>query len=408
MLERDTHARTQMDREAPRECDDDEAEDGGGDDTLKDTSETSSDASWDACARRADARVRACMVGAIFRNTSTATTEENICGSSCHDDHVCTDCDIPATTDATFAAAAAENDDEAIEDADAASQHDDMKRHFAEEGEEAPSSEETANCIEREMIVHLESVLSCERDARKDLERELAARDDALVQLEAKTRRLESEAISEARKLQSEVNRVETVTRQEENVTRLRLEAEHEVRVGRLATELDRVRGQLEARETELENERQKAKRASDELNRVREELIVKLNSESNAFMETISSINEAIAACGENLQPDHPPPIPRMSQSVPSHRDRASIGIAQTAPVPLLSSTKTANHVEPTSLSSRVGQRTNAHQPPRARFHMVHAQPQNRRMKTVSSQKGVVGYANIYAEERLAKRAIA
>ena len=387
-----------MDREASRECDDN-----GGHDTVKDNSETSSGASWDACARRADARVRECMVGAIFSDTSTATTEVDICGTSSHGDHVCTNCDIPTSTDATVAAAA-ENDDE-----DAASQHDDMKRHFAEEGEEAPSSEETATYIEREMIVHLESVLSCERDARKDLEGELAARDDAIEELEAKTRRLESEAISEARRLQSEVNRVETVTRQEENVTRLRLEAEHEVRVGRLATELDRVRGQLEARETELENERQKAKKASDELNRVREELIVRLNSESNAFMETISSINEAIAACGENLQPDHPPPIPRMSQSVPSHRDRASIGTAQTAPVPLLSSTKTASRVEQTSLSSRVGQRTNVHQPPRARFHMLHgAQPQNRRMKPVSSQKGVVGYANIYAEERLAKRAIA
>lgn len=392
-----------MDREAPRECDDD-----GGDNTVKDNSETSSDASWDACARRADARVRACMMGAIFSDTSTATTGVDICGTSSHDDHVCTDRDIPTTTDATVVAAAAAtaHDDESIEDA--ARQHDDMKRHFAQEGEEAPSSEETGKSIEREMIVHLESVLSCERDARKDLERELAARDDAIEELEAKTRRLESEAISEARRLQSEVNRVETVTRQEENVTRLRLEAEHEVRVGRLATELDRVRGQLEARETELENERQKAKKASDELNRVREELIVRLNSQSNAFMETISSINEAIATCGENLQPDHPPPSPRMSQSVPSHRDRASIDIAQTAPVPLLSSTKTASRVEPTSLSSRVGQRMNAHQPPRARLHMLHSQPQNRRMKPVSSQKGVVGYANIYAEERLAKRAIA
>ena len=374
----------------------------GGD--VDDEPHTVADVSWDACARRADARVRACLT-TILSDSSTMTVERTDEGTS-FKNHVHTPYTYDAAALVVGDGTSASDKNEGVQ-----SQSDDMNRHSDEEEEEAcdGSPGEMATNLERDMIIHLENVLSCEREARKDLERELATRDDAVEALEAKARATEAareEAIAEARRLQGEVSRVETVTRQEENVTRLRLEAEHEVRVGRLATELDRVRGELEARNTALEEERQKAAAASDELKRVRDELIMRLNKESHAFLETISSVNEAIGACGENLRLAQAP-VPRMSQSVPSHRDRASIDIAAPTPVSPSPTIKSAGRSEQISSPSRVSHRAIApHAPPQRRLQMQ-AQP-DRRMKPVASQKGVVGYANIYAEERLARRAIA
>ena len=108
---------------------------------------------------------------------------------------------------------------------------------------------------------------------------------------DAETRRAEAEA--ETFRLRDEIERIETVIRQEEGVVRLRLEAEHEVRVGRLATELDRVRGELENCAEELRRERERDSATVHELDRVRDELIGRLREEMKTALSSIDCAEE-------------------------------------------------------------------------------------------------------------------
>lgn len=374
--------------------------------------------SWETCARRADARVRDAMAILSARDESLHSSDlKRAKTRECEGDlrRLASENADARACGANASVEASEGENEGEGEGGAAGHG---RREAEDAGERARSAREIVD-LGRE----LENVLESEREMRRELERELRARDaehaNALEALEAKARGAEAareEAMAEARELQSELNRVETVTRQEENVARLRLEAEHEVRVGRLATELDRVRGELEARSSALENERQKASKASDELKRVRDELVVRLNSDSSLLLETISSLDVAIGACGESLRRADAP-APRMSQIVPSHRDRTSVDTSSTpANSALATATKPSlrNAVSlDSSISSRLSHRTGALRPEASPAQttsrrLVHAQaPPDRRTKPVTSLRGVVGYANIYAEERLTKRAI-
>ena len=140
---------------------------------------------------------------------------------------------------------------------------------------------------------------------------------------DAETCRAEAEA--ETFRLRDEIERIETVIRQEEGVVRLRLEAEHEVRVGRLATELDRVRGELENCAEELRRERERDSATVHELDRVRDELIGRLREEMKTALASIDCVSEAVGAVSKDLRGETPA-ARRVSQCVPSKRERAFV----------------------------------------------------------------------------------
>ena len=140
---------------------------------------------------------------------------------------------------------------------------------------------------------------------------------------DAETCRAEAEA--ETFRLRDEIERIETVIRQEEGVVRLRLEAEHEVRVGRLATELDRVRGELENCAEELRRERERDSATVHELDRVRDELIGRLREEMKTALASIDCVSEAVRAVSKDLRGETPA-ARRVSQCVPSKRERAFV----------------------------------------------------------------------------------
>ena len=116
-----------------------------------------------------------------------------------------------------------------------------------------------------------------------------------------------AEAEAETFRLRDEIERIETVIRQEEGVVRLRLEAEHEVRVGRLATELDRVRGELENCAEELRRERERDSATVHELDRVRDELIGRLREEMKTALASIDCVSEAVGAVSKDLRGETP-----------------------------------------------------------------------------------------------------
>ena len=190
--------------------------------------------------------------------------------------------------------------------------------------------------------------------------------------------------------------RGETVIRQEESVIRLRLEAEHEVRVGRLATELDRVRGELEARSSELRDARANDAKTFDALNRVREELLGRLKSETQKLLGTIDCVCDAMDSASKSLHRDGVAATPRISQSVPSRRERTLV--VDTKQSRGHGAVGTPEPGTPTSSQSRhraVASSSVAQQNAQRRLHL--SAQSDRLRKPIASQKGLVGYANIY-----------
>jgi len=178
---------------------------------------------------------------------------------------------------------------------------------------------------------------------------------------DAETRRAEAEA--ETFRLRDEIERVETVVRQEEGVVRLRLEAEHEVRVGRLATELDRVRGQLENCADELRRERERDSATVRELDRVRDELIGRLREEMKTVVASIECVSDAVGSASKDLRGETPAER-RVSQCVPSKRERAFV-VDTRSSSSSASSSYAMDHHTATMSRSVSGRSSGAHAPP-------------------------------------------
>jgi hypothetical protein len=249
----------------------------------------------------------------------------------------------------------------------------------------------------------LADALSAERAMRQGLEAAMESREVAHATeretLEARARDAEAGRVAaeaEASHLRGEIARGETVIRQEESVVRLRLEAEHEVRVGRLATELDRVRGELEARSSELRDARANDAKTFDALNRVREELLGRLKSETQKLLGTIDCVCDAMDSASKSLHRDGVAATPRISQSVPSRRERTLV--VDTKQSRGHGAVGTPEPGTPTSSQSRhraVASSSVAQQNAQRRLHL--SAQSDRLRKPIASQKGLVGYANIY-----------
>lgn len=181
---------------------------------------------------------------------------------------------------------------------------------------------------------------------------------------DAETRRAEAEA--ETFRLRDEIERVETVVRQEEGVVRLRLEAEHEVRVGRLATELDRVRGELENCADELRRERERDSATVRELDRVRDELIGRLREEMKTVLASIDCVSDAVGTASKDLRGETPAER-RVSQCVPSKRERAFVVDTRSSSSSASSSSRAyaMDHHTATTSRSVSGRSSGAHAPP-------------------------------------------
>jgi len=181
---------------------------------------------------------------------------------------------------------------------------------------------------------------------------------------DAETRRAEAEA--ETFRLRDEIERVETVVRQEEGVVRLRLEAEHEVRVGRLATELDRVRGELENCADELRRERERDSATVRKLDRVRDELIGRLREEMKTVLASIECVSDAVGTASKDLRGETPAER-RVSQCVPSKRERAFFVDTRSSSSSASSSSRTyaMDHHTATISRSVSGRSNGAHAPP-------------------------------------------
>ncbi|CAL54753.1 unnamed product [Ostreococcus tauri] len=264
----------------------------------------------------------------------------------------------------------------------------------------------------------LAQALEDERTKRQSLEGELDAKDavhaNALEALAQKMRDAEAgraEAEAEVSHLRSELARMETVIRQEEGVIRLRLEAEHEVRVGRLATELDRVRGELEARSRDLEETFERNEKTFEELERVREHLLGRLKTETQGILGTVDRVFDVFGSISKSLHRIDAE-TPRVSQIVPSKRDRtlvidvakhASRGHAlatsdPSTPTNSRSSRRSGNvnaFIPPGRRDTSSGATASQQQSASRRFQLS-AHP-DRRAKPVTSNKGLVGYANAH-----------
>ena len=370
-----------------------------------------SSAREDACAALARTRVRACM-RAMTRATILSATDDDDRASTASatattrdgdddDDRVSDDDDRAST------ATEESRDDEDDEDAN--------RLGRAREVDEGASSVVDANDDARARA--LADALSAERAMRQGLEAAMESREVAHATeretLEARARDAEAGRVAaeaEASHLRGEIARGETVIRQEESVIRLRLEAEHEVRVGRLATELDRVRGELEARSSELHDARANDAKAFDALNRVREELLGRLKSETQKLLGTIDYVCDAMNSASKSLHRDGVAATPRISQSVPSRRERTlvvdtkqsrghgAVGTPEpSTPTSSQSRHRASSHATNASSSTRreVASSSQAQQNAQRRLHL--SAQSDRLRKPIASQKGLVGYANIY-----------
>ena len=370
-----------------------------------------SSAREDACAALARTRVRACM-RAMTRATILSATDDD---------------DGGATASATATTRDGDDDDDRVSDADdrastateeARDDEDDEDANRlgrAREVDEGASSVVDANDDARARA--LADALSAERAMRQGLEAAMESREVAHATeretLEARARDAEAGRVAaeaEASHLRGEIARGETVIRQEESVIRLRLEAEHEVRVGRLATELDRVRGELEARSSELHDARANDAKAFDALNRVREELLGRLKSETQKLLGTIDYVCDAMNSASKSLHRDGVAATPRISQSVPSRRERTlvvdtkqsrghgAVGTPEpSTPTSSQSRHRASSHATNASSSTRreVASSSQAQQNAQRRLHL--SAQSDRLRKPIASQKGLVGYANIY-----------
>lgn len=290
---------------------------------------------YDTCVRLARDRVRACMEACVASAPEEANCRANailsvstLSNDDADADDVVED-DVSDVEDAPLEDVSLELDARASSSEDAAFsdllEREKTKRH----AEVGTSVAEDARELDVRALVR---ALEDERANRQKLEAEMDARDASraaeLEALAAKMRDADAgraEAEAESSHLRGELARIETVIRQEEGVIRLRLEAEHEVRVGRLATELDRVRGELEARSEDLELAIARDEKTFAELESVRENLLGRLKSETQTVLGTIDRVFEAMASASKALHRDDGE-TPRVSQSVPSRRDRTLV----------------------------------------------------------------------------------
>jgi len=370
-----------------------------------------SSAREDACAALARTRVRACM-RAMTRATILSATDDDDGGATASATATTRDGDddddrVSDDDDRASSATEEARDDEDDEDAN--------RLGRAREVDEGASSVVDANDDARARA--LADALSAERAMRQGLEAAMESREVAHATeretLEARARDAEAGRVAaeaEASHLRGEIARGETVIRQEESVIRLRLEAEHEVRVGRLATELDRVRGELEARSSELRDARANDAKTFDALNRVREELLGRLKSETQKLLGTIDYVCDAMNSASKSLHRDGVAATPRISQSVPSRRERTlvvdtkqsrghgAVGTPEpSTPTSSQSRHRASSHATNASSSTRreVASSSQAQQNAQRRLHL--SAQSDRLRKPIASQKGLVGYANIY-----------
>ena len=148
-----------------------------------------------------------------------------------------------------------------------------IEKHFKAEQAARRKADEAVAQAERQIVA--------EREQREKLELELknrqqeaertAALKAALAAergaLEAEKNKVEAEieeARADARRSAEALARAEEAIRQEETVARLKLESEHNAKVARLATEIDRLREELENRTNAMGNEMMRWKSQAD------------------------------------------------------------------------------------------------------------------------------------------------
>ena len=148
-----------------------------------------------------------------------------------------------------------------------------IEKHF--------KAEQVARRKAEEMVAEAESKIAAERAAKEAISAELnnvgheAERNKALkAALSAEQGALESEknkVMAEIEEARSDANRAaealakaEEAISQEETVARLKLEAEHNAKVARLATEIDRLKEELEMRTNAMGNEMMRWKVQAD------------------------------------------------------------------------------------------------------------------------------------------------
>ena len=106
--------------------------------------------------------------------------------------------------------------------------------------------------------------LSHEQQRNAALKAALSAEQGNLQAEKAKIQQEIEEARQEAARSADALARAEEAIRQEETVARLKLEAEHNAKVSRLATEIDRLRDELEQRTNSMGNEMMRWKAQAD------------------------------------------------------------------------------------------------------------------------------------------------
>jgi hypothetical protein len=156
------------------------------------------------------------------------------------------------------------------------------------------------------------------------------------------------------------------------------------------------VRGELEARSSELRDARANDAKTFDALNRVREELLGRLKSETQKLLGTIDCVCDAMDSASKSLHRDGVAATPRISQSVPSRRERTLV--VDTKQSRGHGAVGTPEPGTPTSSQSRhraVASSSVAQQNAQRRLHL--SAQSDRLRKPIASQKGLVGYANIY-----------
>ena len=335
---------------------------------------------WDECARRAHARVQKYMDDAIFATSESVTVvsdalndkeaTENAFDENVHQGDACRELPFDESGDPES-----------------------LNAHDMDTSHHALDASSNATLVKRiqTLELELESEKQRYRQLVDDFESRECDRVSEIQALSARARNAEAaraEANAEISHLNNELSRIETVIRQEESVVRLRLEAEHEVRVGRLATELDRVRGDLEAKTAEIHEMRDGDAKTFGALNAIRDELLGKVKSEVQRLTGTIDEVYDAIGSSSRSLRRENET-VPRMSQCVPSLRERSPI-----------STTKSPRNghalAEPSTPGRSSSHRSSVSSQRRGDKFQLSAFS-DRKSKPVSSNKGLVGYANIH-----------
>ena len=335
---------------------------------------------WDECARRAHARVQKYMDEAIFATSESVTVvsqalddkeeTENAFDENVHQGDACRE--LPF---------------------DESGHPESLNAHDMDTSHHALDASAHATLVKRIQTLKLQ--LESEKQRYRQLVDDFESRDcdrvSEIQALSARARNAEAaraEAHAEISHLNNELSRIETVIRQEESVVRLRLEAEHEVRVGRLATELDRVRGDLEAKTAEIHEMRDGHAKTFGALNAIRDELLGKVKTEVQRLTGTIDEVYDAIGSSSRSLRRENET-VPRISQCVPSLRERAPI-----------STTKSPRNghslAEPNTPGRSSSHRSSVSSQRRGDKFQLSAFS-DRKSKPVSSNKGLVGHANIH-----------